>query len=167
LKKEHPELVTELVNEVTAKFAKEKEDLTKQFEEALSKKENEMKVKDDRILLLEKKDILRTERELRAQADSIWIAELSKSQIPENLHPKVMKHVQYSKYVTEDMLDVTKFMEAIREEIKDWEERGAVQTVLGITSQQREVEDVKATALKEENEKHAGRLLKLAGQVSK
>jgi len=165
LTEEHPDLVKEIQKEVEdrlkAKFAKEKKVLTEDFESKLEEK-------GDRILTLEKKDDLRTEKERIAFEDKIWTEKLVKSDVGEHLFDKIKRHVSISKYVKDDIVDEEAFGKAVDDEIKDWESRGAKSTVLGTGSVNKEdaesgLSEDEAKGVKKETDD----LLALAGQPQK
>jgi len=172
LKKDHPDLVTQIEEgirttmqtEVDTKLAKQKED----FEKEKGTLETTVSKMGDQLLSFEKKEILRTEREVKAHADSIWDKKLSDSDIPDHLFDKVRKHVSHSLFSKDDVVDWDKFSTAVGEEIKSWEDGGVTTGVMGSggPSTPREVEEEgeKDKKLSKENDETAKRMLKLAGQ---
>ena len=166
LREDHPELVSQLTEEVTAnlteKFDSEKADL----QSKLDQKTQESSDQGDRILSLEKNEVIRTENEMKARAKSIWMQKLSASDVSEHLHDKCRNQVSYSKFVAEGILDVEKFGEAIDAEIKDWEDRGATTTVMGSGFSEKTIDsDVKkAEKLAEEDDATVKDLASLAGR---
>ena len=74
----------------------------------------------DRVLALEKKDILRTEADMDSKASFIWKTALAKSGLPEWLHAKVQKHVTRDKFMKEGVFNEATFTEAVEAEITDW-----------------------------------------------
>ena len=82
------------------------------------------------MLKLEKNDALRTEREMKKDADRIWADELAASDIPARLHSKVSNQVSHEKFIKEGVFDRDGFKEAIQSEMKDWEGVGT-ETVIG------------------------------------
>jgi hypothetical protein len=170
LKKDHPDLVEELTGEVTQKVT---EQLTEQFntekeelETKLAEKETENSAQEERILKLEKAEILRQENDMENRADRIWDDKLADSDIAEHLFGKVREHVKYSKYVKDGVRDEEAFSKAIDAEIEDWESKGTTKNVLGTSySQRRETGDGEdKDTLAEENKAVANDLLELAGQ---
>ena len=86
-----------------------------------------------RLLKVEKENAVRREEEIRLSADSIFSAKLVAASIPERLHAKVKKQIDYGKFIKEDKLDVTAFSAAIDTELKDWAPvEGEEQSVLGM-----------------------------------
>ena len=86
-----------------------------------------------RLLKVEKENAVRREEEIRLSADSIFSAKLAAASIPERLHAKVKKQIDYGKFIKEDKLDVTAFSAAIDTELKDWAPvEGEEQSVLGM-----------------------------------
>ncbi len=169
LKSEHPDLITQLTEEikqtVTIQFNQEKQQWTIKGEEL----SQQILDKDKRILALEKEQTLQKENEAKKLADTLWEKELALCSIPERLHSKVQSHVVYSEFMKEGRLDETEFVKKIKEEIKDWEDKGANTKVMGMGVNQREI-DEKAQKLakeKEEIDKTTDGLLQLAGQKKK
>jgi len=171
LKKEHPDLVNEIVDEttqsLTAKFDKEKENLQAQ----ISQKDKDVESLSEKVLDLEKREAIRSEAELKTEANEIWKDKLSKSQIPERLYTKVMPHVNHEKFVENGVLNQESFIEAIDAEIKDWESKVPADTVQGSSFSKKSVDSTEegasqedAQKFKEENESIANRLLGHVGQ---
>jgi len=115
--KEKADLETKLAQEKTdleAKLAQEKADLEKDLGTKLSER-------DERLLKIEKKDVIRTENERQATADRIWSEKLADSDVDPGIHDKVKAHVTPSKFVKDDVFDTEAFTAAVEAEIKDWE----------------------------------------------
>ena len=177
LNEKHSDLVKKIQKEVEdrleAKFAKEKKVLEDKFIKEKKDIEKEfadkLEEKGDRILTLEKKDDLRTERERTSYEDTIWSQKLAKSDIPERLFEKVRKHVSISKYVKDDVVDQEAFAKAVDDEIKDWEDKGAKSTVLGVGSINRESTEGDGLSADQmaADKKETDGLLTLAGQPPK
>ncbi len=138
LKEQNPEAYDALMDEAKGavtegiktdlekKFADEK----KQMETKFSQEKGELQ---DRVLELEKRDAIRTENEIRANADALWARKLSESEIPEHLFAKVSRMVSYNKFVSDGKFDQAEFVKAVDAEIKDWEDKGVTSTVLGMS----------------------------------
>lgn len=94
-------------------------DTLTQENEKLSKTNEESQ---DRIGNLEKKDTIRTEKELKMTADTIINTHLSKSNIPPRLHEKVLTSLDHNKFVENDILDTEKFTELVVSEVTEWNE---------------------------------------------
>lgn len=171
LKEKHPEvfaalmgeakaeITTSVTAELTAKFEKEMEDLQNKHTE-------EKSGFTDRILSLEKRDLIRAEAELKQNADQIWTSKLMESNIPEHLFVKVSTHVPYAKFSKDGVLDTVAFSAAIDTEIKDWEDKGVTSTVLGLGFTKRKEtgdEDTAATKFNKENDEAVDLLSKFAG----
>lgn len=128
LKKDHPELFDEIVADVTTTltdgFNKEKAEMQRQFD-------TERADTQAKVLALEKAEAIRKEKELKFEAGSIWAARLLASDIPDRLFDKVRAQVSYDKFVKDGNLDVVAFSAAVDEEIKDWQGKGIVSSVLG------------------------------------
>ncbi|MCK5603288.1 hypothetical protein KAR91_15500 [Candidatus Pacearchaeota archaeon] len=169
MKEEHADLyeaVLELGREAAeAEFSKEKTVM----EAKLETMQTDNDAMSTKVLYLEKKDTIRSENELKADADRIWTEKLSASKIPERYYDKVQPHVGHSKFVKDGKFDAEKFGEAVDAEIKDWEDRGMTESVLGSGFSEKEVDEssTEATEQKEEDEKTALRLLKHVGQEPK
>jgi len=167
LSKEYPDLIKRIQDAVKAEmetaFSVERTD----FQTKLAAKDVEIAGQNERVLKLEKNDTIRTEKEIKNQANSIWTEKLSESDIPAYLYDKVRAQISYSKFVKDSILDVVEFSKQVDDEIKDWIGRGVVESkVLGAAFT---TEVDKATALLEkkiEDEDNAtvNKLLKLAGQ---
>jgi hypothetical protein len=150
-----------------AEFSKEKTVMEAKLE--TMQKDNESM--SEKVLELEKKDAIRTESELKAEGSKIWLDKLSNSKIPERYYDKVQPHVSYSKFVENGVLDVEKFGEAIDAEIKDWEDRGMTEQVLGSGFVKKEVNSGSDSEEEEETKKNdmaiAENLVHLAGHQTK
>ena len=157
LRETYPELVKEVVKEAVdaaiseaeTKFKSEKDDLSTQVS---TLKEGNEKLS-EKVLGLEKKDIIRSESELKTQAQKIWNSKLTESTIPEHVWDKVSQHVSHTKHVSDGVIDVEKFSEAIDAEIKDWEGKGVTSSVLGAGFTHKQPEDENKQALEAENTK--------------
>jgi hypothetical protein len=168
LKETYPDLLKEITAEAVSsavsaaekKFNAEKDELSTQVE---TLKESNEKLS-GKVLVLEKKDVIRAESELKSQAQKIWNSKLTESTIPEHVWDKVSQHVSHIKFVSEGVLDVEKFSEAIDGEIKDWEGKGVTSSVLGTGFSQKEPEGENKQAQEAESVKaDVDRLAKLAG----
>jgi hypothetical protein len=171
LQEKYPDLVAEIVDEATqqatqaaeAKFAKDKDQLEGQV--TVLKDDNTKLT--ERVLDLEKKDIIRAENELKVHADGIWTAKLAESDIPDSLHGKVKQYVSHSKFVSEGKFDEEAFATAVDAEIKDWEDKGVKSSVIGSGFSEKDVNDLENNestgSNKEQVEADVSRLVKLAG----
>lgn len=168
LQETYPDLIQEIVDEavqaavaeVETKFSGEKSELSEQVK---TLRESNEKLS-EKVLDLEKKDTIRAEAELKAKATAIWNQKLGESNIPEHVWDKVRPHVSHTKFVSEGVLDVEKFVEAVDAEIKDWEGKGVTSTVLGEGFTQKEPEGENKQAQEAESvQKDVERLAKLAG----
>lgn len=124
---------TSHAEEITAKDEeiaglKEKLTASKTTEEGLT----------DRVKALEKRDTLRDEESLKAKAEGIMAATLGASTLPERLHSKVGQ-IDYNAYVSDGKFDEAKYTDAVKAEVKDWEDTigEATPAVQGIGSTQR------------------------------
>lgn len=177
LTKEHPDLVKQIQDavktELTTSFDAEKKILTDSVAEKdalILAKDKELAGKDERVLKLEKNDSIRSERELQGQADSVWTAKLAESDIPEHLYDKVRNQIPYSKFVKEEVFDSEAFGKAVDAEIKDWVDRGVVESSVKGSGFNTQVDDPEALSQKKvekENDDIAAGLLSHVGQANK
>lgn len=169
LMKDHPDLVKQIedakAEELEAEFSQEKVTLT----DAINVLDQKVEEGEKRNLALEKKDTLREEREMQARADQIWTTKLAESEVAEHLYDKIRKHAAHGKFVKDEILDEKAFSEAIDAEIKDWEQRGATQKVMGSGSLDRSDTSEDSPSKEEEKEiqEETDELLKLVGQEKK
>jgi uncharacterized protein YdaT len=172
LKYSHSDLVdqirAEVTDELTETFSQEKAGLESQIEDLkgkLQKKDETISSQEDRILKLEKAETIRVEKERRDVADRIWEQKLSLSEIPEHLYEKVKALVPYTRFVKEDGFDKEAFSAAVDEEIKDWEGRGMVKTVIGSGFSKKQVdgESKDEEKLAKEDDEAVEEMAKLSG----
>jgi len=169
LQEKYPDLTKQLSDGVTADlqttFDKEKTAMQAQITQLSTERDDQ----EARVLSLEKKDTLRSEKELTLTADRVWNEKLAASNVAEHLFDKVKKHVVHVKFVKDGVLDHTKFGEAIDAEITDWESRGATSTVLGagFSKPTRDDEFNKASVQEKADDDMADELLQFAGQEQK
>jgi len=167
LREKHPELVKSIEDAAISTFKAEINKQKESDEAKMSALKTENEQLSEKIVSLEKKDAIRTEKELKMQAEAIWDKKLSQSDVSERLYDKIKGMVRYSKFVEDDVLDVEKFTEAVDAEIEDWVGRGATGTVLGGGFQSKNDLDSKTEKEQQtlkENDDVANKLLKLAGQ---
>ena len=145
LQKKYPDLVSQIEDSVKQKM---NADISER-EAVMAKKEAAMS---DTVLRLEKAEALRQERDMRAEADAIWIQALANSDITDRLHDKVKSMVQHDRFVSEGTLDRAEFSNAVKAEVEDWEARGATATVMGSGFASRDVEDDRTKMIKKETE---------------
>lgn len=172
LKAENPELYKELMDSaqetvrkaIESEFSGREQNLLSEIGE-LTKSVGTLK---DQVLDFEKKEVIRSDREMKLVGESIWVKLLADSDIPEYMHEKIVLHVPYSRFVQDSVLDEVKFKEAIKVEIEDWEKKGLSRTVLGTGFNSDNVNETGDTELeateKVEDKKVSDNLLKLAGQ---
>ena len=124
LEKDYPELLASVRKDagdaVEAKFKVEKEGLERQIEEGEAK-----------TAILEKKDAIRTAKELKLDADSIFMVAFNASDVSECFSVRARNMLKHDKFVKDDILDVELWNEACKSEILSWEEDGATDTVMG------------------------------------
>lgn len=164
----HPEMVKQIQDavktEMEATFSVERV----KFAKDLADKDLVIASQNDRVLKLEKSDTIRTERELKSQADSIFGTKLSESDIPEHLYAKVRSQINHAKFVKEGVFDATAFAAAVDAEIKDWVDKGVVSSVMGTGFSSKEVETSETVAAKkivDENKTIVGTMLASVGVV--
>ena len=166
-KKEHPDLFAEIVQTATDKavssFTNEKTVLTGTIESLT----NKLSQSDAEIQRLSKRDAIRTEKEMFAEAEVIWTKKLVASDIPERMFEKVKKNVDHNAFVKDDVLDKDAFSAAIDNELKDWEDfKSAKETrIQGTGFSAKDVET--KTATDAENEKLADGLFAMTGMAKK
>ena len=144
LKEKHPDIYQEVVDEATTaaetKFSKDKDQMEGQI--TVLKEDNTKMT--DRVMDLEKKDVIRAENELKNKADVIWTAKLAESDIPESLYVKVRQYVSHTKFVSEGKFDEEAFSTSVDAEIKDWEDKGVKSSVIGAGFSDKDVDDLEA-----------------------
>lgn len=163
---DHPELVTQFTDEITASLTETFNAEKAVLEASIAEKDQKLSDQEDRVLKLEKKEIIRHEGELKNMADSIWTRKLSESDVSEHLFSKVRAMVSHTKFVKDGVFDAEKFGEAVDAEIKDFEDLGATTTVMGTGFNERTVDSEAKTAEKlaqEDDETHKD-LARLAGR---
>ena len=176
LSKEHPELLAEIVTKttddvtkvLTDKFNAEKQGLEDKLAQERDGRNDERKDFKKEIAALQKRETIRTEKELKSDAMAIWNEQLSESTIPDRLHDKVMKQVSHEDFIKDDQLDTESFAAAIDEEIKDWESRGistSETSGFGVSVKDIEGETTKLKKEDQADEDRANRLFALAGGV--
>ena len=150
LQEKYPELTAQMTekvtDELTKKFKKEKDELTTRNDQLSQTIEDQGKS----IVALEKKDMLRSERELMAVADRMISEKLAASEVPERLYTKIRKLLDHNRFMKDDKLDKEAFAEAIDAEIKEFEDAGVTTTILGMGSSQRTDDDPENLTLKKE-----------------
>jgi len=172
LKKEHPDIVKTIQDEAISKtqeqFNQKNSDLQK-IVNVLEKANEDLKEENnkfsERLAELEKENAIRRENDIRAKSVEIFKDLLSKSDISERMHDKVMLHVSYEKFVKEDVLDVEAFSAAVKDEIVDWESKGVVSSILGsgVVSKSVDEDNTRLQEKNKENEKVIDRMLNLVG----
>ena len=151
----------EAVGKVESKFAEERDELQTKLDAEKDKNET----LSDRVIKLEKNDVIRRENEFRSTAETIWSRNLSESNIPVHLHEKVSSMIKYSKFVKDDKFDKEGFTESVVAEIKDWEDKGVTQTAIGSGFSEKEVDSQNSQeqAKLEENKSVVSRLVERSG----
>jgi hypothetical protein len=163
-KKDHPDLYAEIVKSATDQAMSSFSARENEFLSTITQLNTQLSDSAKQIQELAKRDALRTEREIFAESEVIWMQLLTKSEIPERMFGKVKKNVDYSKFVKDEILDKDAFSIAINEELKDWSEFMSSKSespVQGTGFSKRDI-DTKPV-LAEENKKIADDLFALAG----
>lgn len=136
-KQEDPEGYQKFVSDIKKDVEVEAE---QKFSEALKSKDKEIekltaentklseenKQTLDAVKELEKKEAMRTEREIRASANSIVSAKLSASKLSERVQKKVASYISVDKFIKDGQLDEAALSAKVEEEVKDWEKDLAV-----------------------------------------
>jgi len=166
LRSKYPDLVAQLESSAKETTAAEFDAKLEQerMEKEQAHKEND--TLNEKVLRLEKAEAIRQERDIKADAELIWTKALAGSDIPTRLHDKVRNQVSHDKFVADNILDREGFANAVKDEVKDWEKRGATSSVMGTGFTSREVEDseaVQAQAQDEADEKLAEDIFAAAG----
>jgi len=164
LMEKHPELYAELIAEGKTEAETEFKDKKADWEGKLGEIQTQLTEKDTKILKLEKKEDQRSENDRKDQGDEMWDEKLSESTIPERLYPKVRKHVSFSDYVKDEVLNVEEFGKAIDNEIADWVKDGITDEVLGSSFTEKKPDDAELVADNADDEKRSDNLLVLAGR---
>ena len=130
LQEKHPELFAEMSKsirkEVEVEFSDKEKKLTQENSQLSAKVDTlseTVETQGKSILQFQKNEVIRTEKEIKAQASSIWTSKLSDSTVPTNLHDKVRVMVGHTSFMKEGVFDVETFSSAVVAEIKDWEDK--------------------------------------------
>jgi hypothetical protein len=159
------DITTRITVELTAKFDSEK----KVFEEKIETLTSENESKESRLTGLERKDLLRSERELKRDADHMVNIKLSTSDIPERLHSKIRKLLNHNKFVKDEVFDEEAFAKVVDDEIKAFEDAGVTSSILGLgTSNEEETpEQLEKEKLDKEDDAAVDEMLKMTGDLPK
>ena len=140
LKAKYPELFKQIQQESAAPFEskisfleKENTDLKNKIEELKSQNKTlseENTTLGERVQSLEEKDIIRTESEMKARADAIWVTALVSSDVPSHLHGDIRQFVSHSRFIANGRFDEIAFTDAVKAKIKDWEDKGVRSSVI-------------------------------------
>ena len=133
LKAQYPELVKQLEQESAAMFESKISSLEKENRELKSQNKTlseENTTLGERVQSLEEKDIIRTEAEMKARADAIWVTALASSDVPSHLHGDIRQFVSHSRFIANGRFDETAFTDAVKAKIKDWEDKGVRSSVI-------------------------------------
>lgn len=149
LKAENPELYAEVFGlgkaEAEAAFAVVKTDLEAKVTALTAENgklaQDNTKVS-ERLVRLEKQDIIRTEREIKASADKICNDKMGEASIPERLRPKIRTMLKHEPFVKDDKLDTIAFAAAVDAELKDWAPKeGEESVIMGFSTQKTGADD--------------------------
>ncbi|MBW1999772.1 MAG: S49 family peptidase [Deltaproteobacteria bacterium] len=167
LKQKHPELLAEIKesinNELTAKFQAEKQELENKLAQERDGFLKERKDLEAKVAALEKSEAIRREKELKLEAENVWLSKLNESDIPERLFEKVMTQVSHDRFMKDGVLDLAGFEAAVDAEIQDWENRGATSEALGFGVTLKEVDNSAVVKEEKEDEALADSLFELSG----
>ena len=161
LKTQYPDLVSSIEDSVKGQLTEQFEEDKKALMTTHDQERDEMKAT---LLKLEKAEVIRQERDMKAEADRIWAKALT--DVPDRLHEKVEAQVAYDKFVDKGVLDKTAFAEAVQAEVEDWEARGATSKVMGTGFSSKDVEDDETKAnskLEKEEDELADSLFAASG----
>ena len=112
-----------------------------------------------RVNNLEKKDIMRSEKDLKVSADSIVASELSKTKFSARIQEKIKGNIDYESFIADGKFDATAFAESVKAEVKDWQEIVGDSTsepsldVLGVSTNSSSNEDGKPVETEAVSEK--------------
>lgn len=113
----------------------------------------------------EKIELIQREKDLKSQAEKIISAKFALSDLPERLFSKVEKLINYSKFVTNDGLDVASFEAAVDAEIADWTSEGITKTIIGASfTEKNPTDDESQSKFEAEDAAWIEKMHKLAGQ---
>jgi len=132
----------------------------------LTQKDGDNQTLSDRVLELEKSNTIRGENEKTNLADAIWNGKLAASDVADHLRDKCKNQVSYKKFIKDGELDRAAFELAIDTEIKDWEDKGVTDTVLGSGFTKKEAtgdEDSQEKLREKEDDKLADDLFSKSG----
>jgi len=85
---------------------------------------------DNRLVTLEKVEVLRTEREMKSVAGATVSAALAASTIPTRLHERIRATLGHGKFVVDGQLDNKAYSEHVMAEVKDWEDNLTQESVV-------------------------------------
>jgi autonomous glycyl radical cofactor GrcA len=170
LQEKYPELTKQLMADLSAAHSTEIDGLKADNEKLTAENvrlsaENESQGK--RVDQLEKKDIIRTEKEIKSDAERIIDTKLANSDLEDRVKVKVRRLLNHEKFVKDDVLDTVAFSEVVDKEIKDFEDAGMT-SVLGRGGAFRtEEESDEAAKLDKEDDEAADKMAEMAGVVLK
>jgi hypothetical protein len=158
LKAKNPDLFSQIVDSAKEGMVEEAE--VQKLSKRLSSVETENRE-------LKKRETIRTQKEQKSVAASIFSSKLEGSDLPKNMFDKIRGHVDYSRFMNEDdTLDTDAFTEAVEKEIKEWSEmlsENSESTVAGGGSST-PAPGSDAEKMAQENDAMVSDLLSLAGQ---
>lgn len=129
LKEQYPNLLEEFRQEVSKEFedyhketVKAKDQEITDLKASVSKYEEEKTELSKRVQSLEKRDLARTEKEIKASADAIVSRRLDKTGWSARFKDKMRGFMNYEQFVDENnVFDEAKFSEHVDNEVKDME----------------------------------------------
>jgi hypothetical protein len=84
----------------------------------------------ERLVRLEKQDMIRTEAEIKASADTIFASKMKDASIPVRLQSKIRALLKHEPFVKDDKLDGVAWSAAIETELKDWAPKDGEETAI-------------------------------------
>lgn len=169
-KEENPDEAKKFEDDITKRVTDDvTKELTKKFDDEKKASDEEKETLSEQIAQLQKNDALRSQREMALEAGNIVNSCLAESDVIDSFHDKVRNMINYTKFVKDGVLDKEKFAEAVKAEVKDWEDKGATSKIMGTGFAEKEPtgEAPEKTQLAEENKNAVADLLRRAGQKSK
>ncbi|MFZ3046493.1 MAG: signal peptide peptidase SppA [Desulfatirhabdiaceae bacterium] len=165
LKKDHPVLFAQIQGEVVVKYDATISDLGAQIVALKSDKallEAEAKDLGKQIVSLESKLSEQGLKAVKEESEKIFDAKLGASKVPEKMHARVKRGVDFNAFYKDGVFASIGFTAAVDAEIKDWEGDVGGESVQGSGGPGREVTD---SASDKDEDAMVDSLLKMAGQA--
>jgi hypothetical protein len=161
-------LVASISSDAEKKYSEQIKALTEkngELNDSNTKLSEEIQGTSKRLLVLEKNETLRQEKEIQFTANGIFDTKFTAAEIAPRLHDKVRKLVNHEQFVKEGQLDTQAFGAAVDEELKDWTKEDEEDTVSGFGFSTKIVEgDGKEKVGEKVRDAAVGRMLKYCGQ---